>query len=167
LYQWSRDVVKGLSVIESVKSYLPELVGHLGRDIDLLANDFINAPVMQRVENVGGVASISPENIFTHNGISLDVCTVHSIKGTTNTATLFLETYYNKKYESERLKSQINGSVDGCISLMGRDKEAAKMIYVGFSRPTHLLAFAIHKSRFTTLGLNASDDIWVTKDISA
>jgi hypothetical protein len=29
-----------------------------------------------------------------------------------------------------------------------RVKQSAKMVYVGFSRPTHLLAFAVHRERF-------------------
>lgn len=167
LYQWSRDVAKGLSVIDSIKSYLPELVEHLGRNIDFSTNVFVNAPLTQRAESVGGENPIPLENSFTHNEMSIYVCTIHSVKGTTNTATLFLDTYNNKKYESERLKSQINGTSTECSALTGQNMKAAKMVYVGFSRPTHLLAFAVHKSRFDTLGVNATDNgIWEIIDIS-
>lgn len=37
-------------------------------------------------------------------------------------------------------------------------KKYSKMLYVGFSRPTHLLAFAVEESRFHKLTIN--EDIW-------
>jgi DNA helicase-2/ATP-dependent DNA helicase PcrA len=37
-------------------------------------------------------------------------------------------------------------------------KKYSKMLYVGFSRPTHLLAFAVEDSRFNELTIN--EDIW-------
>ena len=50
-------------------------------------------------------------------GIEVQVGTIHSIKGETHTATLYLESYYQqdgrgknaKSYESQRLKEQFAG----------------------------------------------------------
>ncbi|WP_350602929.1 UvrD-helicase domain-containing protein [Pseudoalteromonas sp. SMN1298-MNA-CIBAN-0114] len=41
---------------------------------------------------------------------------------------------------------------------IGSIKKYSKMLYVGFSRPTHLLAFAVEEDRFNKLTIN--DDIW-------
>ena len=37
-------------------------------------------------------------------------------------------------------------------------KKYSKMLYVGFSRPTHLLAFAVEENRFNELTINT--DLW-------
>jgi superfamily I DNA/RNA helicase len=68
------------------------------------------------------------------NGIEVEVGTVHSIKGETHTATLYMETFYNKYFESKRLAKQLTNNE--------KDKKTIKMLHVGFSRPTHLLCFA-------------------------
>jgi DNA helicase-2/ATP-dependent DNA helicase PcrA len=94
-------------------------------------------------------------NTCTSDGITVQLSTVHGVKGETHTATLYLESFYHqdgrglkaKSYESQRLASQFLGAL-----LSGtegrRVKQSAKMVYVGFSRPTHLLCFALHKDRF-------------------
>jgi hypothetical protein len=87
----------------------------------------------------------------TIDGIEVGLGTVHSVKGQTHTATLYIESaYYNdggKMYESQRLAAQFKG--ERLPQNAGkRVRESAKMVYVGFSRPTHLLAFAVHKERF-------------------
>ena len=53
-------------------------------------------------------------------------------------------------YESERLANQLMGAplAQNAHNLA---KQSAKMAYVGFSRPTHLLCFAIHETRFAAL----------------
>ncbi|MEL7124297.1 MAG: hypothetical protein AAFO07_32980, partial [Bacteroidota bacterium] len=77
-----------------------------------------------------------------------------------HTATLYLETYFNRGYESSRLFNQLK-----LQHLQGderpRIKQSAKMCYVGMSRPTHLLCVAVHKSRYESFfaGTNI-DDKW-------
>lgn len=39
-------------------------------------------------------------------------------------------------------------------------KYPAKMVYVGFSRPTHLLAFTVHKDRFVSYLNDLDSDLW-------
>ena len=84
-------------------------------------------------------------------GIEVHVGTVHSAKGETHTATLYLESIYQGDYESQRLKASLEGR-QGKFSRDPRKdvykKQSCRMAYVGFSRPTHLLCFAVHKDRF-------------------
>lgn len=92
------------------------------------------------------------------SGIEINVGTVHSIKGETHLATLYMETYYYcdgrganaKSFESQRLAKQFEGTrLNGTEG--ARVKQSARMAYVGFSRPTHLLCVAVHRDRFEKL----------------
>ena len=104
-------------------------------------------------------AQTSEEDL--HNEIKIDIGTVHSAKGQTHCATMYVETSYFD-YETNKLKvvskqatktraeeylpnpllKQEHAYRQGKDS---RAKEALKMMYVGFSRPTHLLCFACLK----------------------
>ena len=59
---------------------------------------------------------------------------------------MYLETFYQRKYESNRLLEQFKGN--NFNSNGNYEKQSTKMAYVGLSRPTHLLCLAIHKDRF-------------------
>jgi len=88
----------------------------------------------------------------------IEIGTIHSAKGQTHTATLYLETFYQGKYESEYLKElflEEATNKDGVYR-----KHALKMSYVGFSRPTHLLCVAIHKDRFDRDLSEINNEIW-------
>lgn len=88
--------------------------------------------------------------------IPLTIGTVHSVKGMTHCATMYVETAYNNKYESQYvIDIKTTGRKPNRVTtitspLMKQDLEVAgknaamakRMLYVGFSRPTHLLCFA-------------------------
>lgn len=83
-----------------------------------------------------------PNNIsFVVEGshIDISISTIHRAKGETHTATLILETYKNG-YDINQLLPL----------LMGKKKKGLepkkKVLYVGMTRPTHLLCLAIHRS---------------------
>jgi hypothetical protein len=68
-----------------------------------------------------------------------------------------MESFYKRgrgNYESQRLADQLaeNKKVEETLGAIRNSHDlvtqSAKMVYVGFSRPTHLLCFAIHKDRF-------------------
>lgn len=83
---------------------------------------------------------------------------VHSVKGQTHCATMYVETSY-KKYESEHLfkiKKRATKRKDAeyypnplfqeqVDDAQVTTKSAMHMMYVGFSRPTHLLCYAVVK----------------------
>lgn len=82
--------------------------------------------------------------------IQIDLASVHAVKGQTHCATMYIESAYQRptydtqkiikskaKYKSNPLlleEHKCNGTYD---------KQALKMMYVGFSRPTHLLCFVV------------------------
>ena len=83
--------------------------------------------------------------MFRDEKITIEVGTVHSVKGETHRATLYLETSYKKKVDSQRLLPFIKGEYPK--ELVGKPEhiENLKLAHVAMSRPTHLLAFACHK----------------------
>lgn len=85
-------------------------------------------------------------NTYTNDGITIFFDTVHGVKGETHTATLYLETYYNKKTDLERV---IKFIVDKDAEIINDDeRKALKVAYVGMSRATDLLCVAISESTF-------------------
>lgn len=91
--------------------------------------------------------------------IAISIGTVHSVKGMTHCATMYVETSYNNKYESEyMIEDKTTGRGKNKVRTVtspflmqdlqpsGNNTAMAKrMLYVGFSRPTHLLCYASDK----------------------
>lgn len=73
--------------------------------------------------------------------ISIDVSNIHSVKGETHTATLYLETFY-KKYDIQSMIEYMKGNHKPPKGATLQN--ALKMAYVGMTRPTHMLCVAAH-----------------------
>ena len=101
------------------------------------------------------------QNIYRDGDIEIPISTVHSVKGETHAATLFLETFYHK-YDSEYLGAALSGEV---FSGSGYAKSAVKVAYVAMSRPKYLLAYAIHKSRYNNLDTEKLKSIWEVHEV--
>ena len=99
------------------------------------------------------------DNFYRDEDISIEVGTVHSVKGETHCATLYMETFYHKKYESERLLNQLKGNPfnDG----KKFHKQSTKVAYVGLSRPTHFVCFAAHIKRIKENLVDIEGNGWV------
>ncbi|WP_370661077.1 hypothetical protein [Psychrosphaera algicola] len=67
------------------------------------------------------------------------VSTIHRAKGETHTATLIMETY-NKGYDINQLLPLLKGKKKKGL------EAKKKVLYVGMTRPTHLLCIAIHRT---------------------
>ena len=96
--------------------------------------------------------------------ISIEIETIHRAKGQTHCATLYVETLYEGKYESTHVLNRVSKKATKkspaiyCSNPFYREigvpqtssyaQSAMKMAYVGMSRPTHLLCYAMHKSSF-------------------
>jgi DNA helicase-2/ATP-dependent DNA helicase PcrA len=165
IYDWSFNIIKNdLTVCNNIREYIPILLNYFQKVVDL-SNDFINSNENDVIEQV---EIENNSNKFTQNNIEIEVGTVHSAKGQTHTATLYLETFFQRgygNYESERLRNQFLGTnvsetLNTNITSKEKIKKSAKMTYVGFSRPTHLLSVAIHKDRFDSCLTDIDRDIW-------
>jgi len=97
-------------------------------------------------------------DVYVEDGIEIEVATVHAVKGETHASTLYLETSYFGKHESERLSTQFKG-----IPYIGTDERtlsSLKVAYVGMSRPRYLLCVAIQKDRFDKMDCPDLREIW-------
>lgn len=104
------------------------------------------------------------QNLYRDGEIEIQVSTVHSVKGETHAATLFLETK-NYKYESEHLGAQLCGEPFRQRKGDSNVLQALKIAYVALSRPKYLLAYAIHKDRFQLLDKGKLEQIWEIKNV--
>ena len=154
LCSWCKKCANELydEVLSDIRGYLPNFLQFWSKTISLSKN-FIDDDSMEDV--VTRESSAASDDVCI-DGISVSVQTVHSIKGQTCTGILYLDTYNGNgcgssplKYESEKLSKYFLGQ-----KLCDNQKEnkfindAAKVVYVGFSRPTHLLCYAVQKERF-------------------
>ncbi len=138
-----KDDVYPHCVFEQINKYLKETwLPHFEID-EAQVSKFITNPIEQ-IENTSSVS-----NVFSSNGIDIQVSTVHSVKGQTHTATLFLECF-SYDFNGNQILDYLTGDKtysyeDGKIK-----KYALKVAYVAMSRPTHFLCAAFHKDRIPT-----------------
>ncbi len=165
LYSWSTQIIKRKEseLCEDIKDYLDDFLGIFGKEIDE-SNEFINKDPKKII--------IEDEidfdcHLCKINNNKIELGSVHSVKGETHTATLYLESFYQKdgsgenakSYESQRLNKQFkNEKITDSDNK--RTKKSARIAYVGFSRPTHLLAFAVHRDRYDKYLSGINEDIW-------
>jgi DNA helicase-2/ATP-dependent DNA helicase PcrA len=74
--------------------------------------------------------------------VAIRVCSVHSVKGETHTATLVLDTFFHGHHLQE-LKPWLLGANAGKGGQGVRMQGRLKQHYVGMTRPTHLLCLAM------------------------
>lgn len=143
---------------EAIYQYMTEtLLPLFGKEVSQDANSFFNNEVIQ--DNRKGEQG----NLYHGNGIDIEVATVHSVKGETHASTLYLETAYYGRHESEYLSEQFKG-----IAYTGTDEiilRALKVAYVGMSRPRYLLCVAIQKDRFDNMDCHELREIWNVQNV--
>lgn len=164
VYLWCVKAVAGKAaeVVSEMRDYLPNFLALFGVAVDASAGFISDTSVT--ASSAGSIQSREgAANVFQGHGIDVQISTVHAVKGETHTATLYMETFYAKggggNYESERLANQLKG-VPLALNAHDLAKQSAKMVYVGFSRPTHLLCFAVHESRFAVLEAGIDTSVW-------
>lgn len=111
-----------------------------------------------------GIPYIPVEVPVEEESLQIKIETIHRAKGQTHCGTLYVETMYEGKYESTHVLNRVHRratkkrSAVYCSNPFYKEtgiphsssyaQSAMKMIYVGLSRPTHLLCYAMHKSSF-------------------
>lgn len=175
IYQCSMNIIRG-----NLDNTLTGIKGYIHIFLSIFTSRSIISPACTTFINNDntGIQSNAPNNInlqnniIEDNGIKIEITNVHSVKGQTHSASLYLESYYYldgkgtnaKSYESQRLANQFLGMPIGQTT--ERSMQSAKMAYVGFSRPTQLLCIAIHKDRFTQHLSTIDRSMWEIREIS-
>ena len=159
--KWTRQILKSsekedkLQIKETIYNYLTgTLLPLFGKNATESANEFFNVQVADDVAE----QKLEQGNVYKEEDIDIEVTTVHAVKGETHASTLFLETFYYGKHESESLADQFKG-----IAYTGTENRKLKSLrvaYVGMSRPRYLLCVAIQKDRFDKMDCRELRDIW-------
>lgn len=155
LYNCSKELAAGNyeEAYNKMKVFVTNWMFSLFR---ITANDSAKA----YLEDAYVAEAFAPEQVPEDDDIPITIGTVHSVKGRTHCATMYVETFYEGKYECEHLNLNKRGEVlnplfgDEVVNSGVYASLARKMMYVGFSRPTHLLCYASEKSRWTDENLN-------------
>ncbi|HET9056099.1 MAG TPA: UvrD-helicase domain-containing protein [Chitinophagaceae bacterium] len=165
LYNWSIGIIqeKTNEVWESTKTYIPTLFAMFSKNALSASLTFINTDNTEIPAENGEILSLT--NLYKEEGLEIEITNVHAVKGQTHCATLYLESCYQGKHESERLSTQFLGNSFNDTKV--HHKSSVKMAYVGFSRPTDLLCIAIHKDRYDELLNTINTDIWEIKTVEA
>lgn len=159
LFKWCFDLV---TKKDYQKVYI-EIVAFINSELKLWFNLSLSSSrvvefIGHSFKSVQSNATKVITNAVTDDKPNIEIETVHSVKGQTHCATMYVETSYYS-YETQKPKilnaltkkghgfiiGQKNAKVKNKGEVDARGKEALKMMYVGFSRPTHLLCFAALK----------------------
>lgn len=163
LYNWSLQIIKGEveDVYENIKNYIPSFLILLNADNVINRSQQFLDDGPEIIPDLNQDNSIS--NCYVDDDIEVDITSIHSVKGQTHIATLYLESFYQGSYESEKLSQQFLGNAFNDRRV--HHKSSTKMAYVGLSRPTDLLCIAIHQTRFDQLEENLNLEMWEIRNV--
>ena len=130
------------------------------------ATDFLNGNTIDVGAGMGDSTAQIRNRFVANNGIVIDVGTVHSVKGETHFATLYLETKYQKDYDASRLIDFLKGNRPKAQMKKAYHQQNLKIAHVAFSRPTHLLAFACRASSISGHEDDLKCNGWVIRTVS-
>lgn len=130
-------------------------IEEISKEMDYFFIDFISGVFGENIktgifesklsENVEKNIGKKDVNTFVYDDLKIPVCTTHSVKWETHTCTLYMESG-NHYYEVEQIAKE--NFLWNQKPLGFYWKKFSKLMYVWFSRPTHLLCFAIWEERY-------------------
>lgn len=134
---WCLKIHVGEDVSEPFKYFILNDFCRYFEGVDIRKlNDFLINSNTERREQL-------PEfNIYNEFDINIKVATVHSVKGETHTATLYLETWYKNSTDIKRIINYLTSKEKKIKPIL---ETSLKVAYVGMTRPTCLLCVAAHK----------------------
>jgi DNA helicase II / ATP-dependent DNA helicase PcrA len=146
LLMWCEGVYKHQAgrVHASMQAEIPLLLAVVFGHTQISENgiSFINSTEIEFPPADEGEEKICTEFVCPVTGLKVEVATVHSVKGETHFATLYLESQYYSQSESQRAMEQLLGS--NFNDRGKRNRQTARMMYVGMSRPQQFLVLACH-----------------------
>lgn len=131
-----------------------------------LNNDFFTENAIETSIERDPSSGHANNRFVSDNGIVIEVGTVHSVKGETHFATLYLETEYHKGHDGSRLVEFLKGNRPADQLRKAYHKQNLKIMHVAFSRPTHLLAFACQASSIAGHEDDLQNNGWQIRTVS-
>lgn len=126
---------------ETIYRYLIDMVN------SILDVEQIEMPESFWQESSNDKEPLNQVNIYQGcSGIQVDLDTVYKVKGETHIATLYLETEKNRGSDLKRIMPLLENKKVKTWSEL--HEKSRKCVYVGWSRPSHLLCVAIQESTY-------------------
>ncbi|AJS58140.1 UvrD-helicase domain-containing protein [Paenibacillus sp. IHBB 10380] len=133
-------IEEGKSVLISFKYIIALIVNRLfNHEVDLRNDQFIEGTASSPTLVVGE----TKENVYTFNNLSIEIDSVHGVKGQTHTATLYLETFYFSK-TNESIIEYLTGGQKSNIEV--HLEKHIRVAYVAMTRPTDLLCIVLNET---------------------
>ncbi|KQO31352.1 hypothetical protein ASF10_22205 [Flavobacterium sp. Leaf82] len=144
---WASQSFSGNNPTEEIKNFTKDI---LFPALDIALKDYSLKFIDSNDAEDISAQTLQLKNIFyssaTHlNHVPIEVATVHSVKGETHRATLYLETSFHKPC-GEYLIEQLKGTAYVKRKGASRKEMCLKVAHVGMSRPTHLLCVALNET---------------------
>lgn len=147
LVSWCRDLHRGVDCSSRIESYIRDPLLALFGEGEIFDSDFSEFMEGGVTEAMLPDDSLQPPNLFTWNAdgqspINVELATVHSVKGETHTATLYLETFRHDNDISCILDVIVKKTVPKPNT---RPYGFLPLAYVAMTRATDLLCLALHR----------------------
>lgn len=162
--EWTLNILKStenvnIETFNSIKDYINNELSSLFilDQTSEVYRSFMKGPEIQPNDKKDSLNEHS-RNVYKNDNAEIEIATIHSVKGETHIATLYMETAYKDKYESQRIGDQMCG-----IPYHGKQEVTLmtlRMAYVAMSRPKYLLCLAIQKSNFPLLQRDKLSTLW-------
>ncbi|MED2869541.1 UvrD-helicase domain-containing protein [Bacillus thuringiensis] len=142
LSRWCLMIQNGQEVLREVKAFITEELNRIfnWNNISPLISFITNTE--EELTETHRVRTNIMKFIEEGNEVDIEVASIHSVKGETHTATLYLETFYFD-YDVKRIIAYLKGNHTN--PTRPRIIQNLKMAYVGMTRPTHLLCVAVRE----------------------
>jgi hypothetical protein len=119
-------------------------------------------------------AATQSKTLFVHDGVSIRLGSIHSVKGRTVDSILLLETEVRKGQALAMRAMDVATVLPHALSIEDRDfstnpaqLSAATNVFVGVTRPKHVLALAVRKDAVSDALLSAAHDQgWIIRDVT-
>jgi DNA helicase II / ATP-dependent DNA helicase PcrA len=144
LSEWCLAIHMKQSALEEISRFIRTQFGTFFdiNNISLL-DDFLGDRVVQARGCTGGARTNKYTHVRDTNRIDIEISTVHSVKGQTHTATLYLETFYHD-YDVLRIIEYLKGNYRQPTQKLLQSN--LRISYVGMSRPSRFLCVAVHNT---------------------
>ena len=128
--------------------------------------EFLNSDNISDLPCVSGHTKNENRLIAELNFPTIEIGTVHSVKGETHTATLYLETKFHQE-DTKRLLPFLKGNRPDKELKKVLHQKNLKVAHVGFSRATDLIVYACKRSNISTMDeTDLKENGWIIKPVS-
>ena len=144
-------------------------IAALAEVLEIAVNEDPVQPFLDYALPDGDASPAEPTKIncfVASDGREIVVGTIHSVKGETHDATLVLETQFHE-WDIQQSLNHLAGITKEAIKGK-RAARAARLLYVGMSRPRHLVCLAMNREHISDAQIAAMEGIgWRIRDVPA